>query len=200
MSTITTKRGYSQVPTVDPDSFGSSSNYGASANPDPHHYHDPVLKKKKGKTTPKNLRPGLFYQFGDRGKFAANNTSVALANRSESEHEGERIELVDFKPRRAKLKKGKLKSPKTVGYSRNKTVVLEEPILPGDTVQRVALRYGCRVSALIILFVSASGQASWISSDSEVVSLGGYKIYGRIVSVTWRSYSGLIRCGPLHMI
>ena len=144
------KRGYSRVPTVDPDSFASSSNYGAAANPSPSspgpYHHEQVLKKKKGKTTPRNLRPGLFYQFGDRGTYAtANHASVSFASRSESEHEGERIELMDIKPRRSKLKRGKLKTNK------NKTIVVEEPILPGDTVQRVALRYGCRVSALYLL-------------------------------------------------
>ena len=138
---MSSKYGYSKLPTADPGPFKSSSNYGAAANPIP----DPILKKKRGKTAPRNLRPGLFYQFGDRGK------KFASGGHSESDHEG--IELLDLKPRRTKLKRGRLKSPrspasKTTSYSRSRTLLVEEPILPGDTVQRVALRYGCRVSVL----------------------------------------------------
>lgn len=135
---MSSKRGYSLVSTVDPDSFASSSNYGAAANSST---PDVPVPKKKTKAIPRSLRPGLFVQFGDRGKFAP-----ALAKCSESENEGERIELVPIKPRRSKLKRGRLKSPKSGGYDRNKTIVIDEPILPGDTIQRVALRYGCRVS------------------------------------------------------
>ena len=138
---MSSKYGYSKLSTVDPDSFTANSNYGAAANPVP----DPILKKKRVKMAPRNLRPGLFYQFGDRGK------KFVSGGHSESDHEG--IELLDLKPRRTKLKRGRLKSPrspgsKTTSYSRTRTVLVEEPILPGDTVQRVALRYGCRVSVI----------------------------------------------------
>lgn len=137
---MSSRYSYSKLPTADPDSIPSSSNYGAAANPLP----DPILKKKKTKITPRNLRPGLFYQFGERGKFAP-------GRQSESEHE--ELELLDLKPRKAKLRRGRLKSPKspstkTTSYSKSRTVLVEEPVLPGDTVQRVALRYGCRDSEI----------------------------------------------------
>ena len=89
--------------------------------------------------------------FGSRGKYASNYVSVALSDQSESEQERERIELIEMKPRRSKHRRARLKSPKSPRSSTARTKmnfnVIEEPILPDDTVQRVALRYGVPVSA-----------------------------------------------------
>lgn len=139
---MSSRYGYSKLSTVDPDSIVSSSNYGAAANPMP----DPILKKKRPKVVPRPLKPGLFYQFGDRGRYT---------EKAQSESDREAMELVEIKPRRVKLRRGKPKSPngKGTSYSRSKTVLVEEPILPGDTVLRVALRYGCRVSVRTHVFV-----------------------------------------------
>ena len=88
--------------------------------------------------------------FGNRGKYAGNHVSVSLADQSESEQEGERIELTDFKPRKTKHRRSRLKSPKSPKTPQSRTKmnfnVIEEPILPDDTVQRVSLRYGVPVS------------------------------------------------------
>ncbi len=151
---MNSRYGYSQLPTVDPDSLASSSNYGAAANPTP----DPILKKKRPKVVPRPLRPGLFVQFGDRGRFAEK-------VQSESDHEA--MELVEIKPRRAKLRRGKPKSPNSKGtsYSRSRMVLVEEPILPGDTVLRVALRYGCRVSVRVPVYCVCSSLG--VSSDQK---------------------------------
>lgn len=116
MTTVGTRNGYIRLPTVDPDSS------------------EAVERKKK---LTKTLRPGLFYMFGDRGRYAD--------HCSESE---ETIELREVKPRRPKHRRLRgpksPKSPKTPRI-KQKFNVIEEPILPGDTVQRVALRYGCHV-------------------------------------------------------
>lgn len=92
--------------------------------------------------------------FGSRGKYAANKVSVALSDQSESEEqERERIELLEMKPRRTKYRRGRLKSPKSPQSLTARTQmnfnVIEEPILPDDTVQRVSLRYGVPVSTAI---------------------------------------------------
>lgn len=90
--------------------------------------------------------------FGDRWKYAANHMSATLASQSESEHEAERLELMEIRPKRPKLRRGRIKSsssksPKiSKGKQRFKFNIIEEPILPGDTLQRVALRYSCPVS------------------------------------------------------
>ena len=86
--------------------------------------------------------------FGSRGKYAANHISASLADQSESEQERERIELTDFKPKKSKHRRARLKSPKSPRFARTKMNfnVIEEPILPDDTVQRVSLRYGVPVS------------------------------------------------------
>ena len=88
--------------------------------------------------------------FGSRGKYAANHASVSLVDQSESEQDGERIELIDMKPRKTKHRRTRLKSPKSPHSSSSRTKmnfnVIEEPILPDDTVQRVSLRYGVAVS------------------------------------------------------
>lgn len=117
MTAVGTRNGYTRLPTADPDSSSG------------------VDRRKR---LPKSLRPGLFYMFGDRGKY--------VDDRSESE---ETIELREMKPRRPKHRRLRgPKSPKSPRTSRVKVKfnIIEEPILPGDTVQRVALRYGCHVS------------------------------------------------------
>ena len=141
---MTSKNGYTRLPVVDPDTSGSTS-YGAASAPMPILHHG---RRKKGSRTPTALRPGLFYMFGSRGKYAANHVSASLADQSESEQERERIELTDFKPRKSKYRRARLKSPKSPRVSKPKMNfnVIEEPILPDDTVQRVSLRYGVPVS------------------------------------------------------
>ena len=160
MTATASKNGYTRLPTADPDQVegaGATGGYGGIQF-GPHRDWDtagPQIRngksKKKGSL---NQRPGLFHMFGDRWKYAANHVSAALASQSESEHEAERIELTEIKPKRPKLRRGRLKSnsrsPKML-KSRQKFRfhIIEEPILPGDTVQRVALRYGCPVSAYV---------------------------------------------------
>ena len=141
---MNSRNGYTRLPVVDQDTSGSTS-YGAASAPLP--IGSLSSRRKKSSRTPTSLRPGLFQMFGSRGKYAANHVSVALADQSESEQERERIELTDFKPKRMK-RRGRLKSPKSPHVSQTKMNfnVIEEPILPDDTVQRVSLRYGVPVS------------------------------------------------------
>ena len=90
---------------------------------------------------PKSLRPGLFYMFGERGKYAA------VAGDSGSEE----IELAEIKGERRQRKPKSPKSPKSpktpkLKKAKPKIKYIQEPIQTGDTVQRVALRYGVPVS------------------------------------------------------
>ena len=146
---MTSKNGYTRLPVIDQDTSGSTS-YGAASAPLPSSLSG---RRKKGSRA---LRPGLFYNFGSRGKYAANTFSVALSDQSESEREGERIELIEMKPRRSKYRRARLKSPRSPRSSTIRTKmnfnVIEEPILPDDTVQRVALRYGVPVSTTNSIF------------------------------------------------
>lgn len=80
-----------------------------------------------------NLRPGLFFMFGDRGKKYA-------VDHSDSEE----IEMTELNRKRKKPKRRKLRSPKE-RKNKSPLIYIEEPVLPGDTLQRVALRYDCRV-------------------------------------------------------
>ncbi|KAL5482276.1 hypothetical protein EMCRGX_G022582 [Ephydatia muelleri] len=82
--------------------------------------------------TQKSLRPGLFFMFGDRGK-----------NYVVSESDSEGIEMTELNRKRKKPKRRKPKSPKE-GTCKSPFVFIEEQVLPGDTLQRVALRYDCR--------------------------------------------------------
>lgn len=146
-----------RLPTADPDVIegsGATGGYGGLQH-GPHRDWDTAgqaLNSRKGKKNAGlNQRPGLFHMFGDRWKYAANHVSAAIASQSESEHEGEKIELTEIKPKRPKLRRGRLKSssrsPKmSKSRSKFRFQIIEEPILPGDTVQRVALRYNCPVS------------------------------------------------------
>ena len=142
---MTSRNGYRRLPVVDQDTSGSTS-YGAASAPLP----SKPRKKGASSRTPTSLRPGLFYMFGSRGKYAANHIPASLADQSESEQDGERIELIDLKPRKTKHRRARLKSPKSPHASNSRSKmnfnVIEEPILPDDTVQRVSLRYGVPVS------------------------------------------------------
>ena len=82
-----------------------------------------------------NLKPGLFVMFGkDRRP----------VERAASDS-GEEIELAEFKPRKPKHRR--VRGPKSpVAVKREKLETIEEPLLQGDTLQRVALRYACSVS------------------------------------------------------
>ncbi len=157
MAAVNSRNGYSRLPTVDPDE--DSLGYGV-INTGPHRDYDAAIKlnqpssrnKKKGPAaSPLPSRPGLFYMFGERGKHAANHVSVAIASQSESEQDAERIELMEIKAKKPKHRRGRLKSgsgnptkaPKVKG--RSKFTIIEEPILPGDTLERIVLRYNCPV-------------------------------------------------------
>lgn len=94
-------------------------------NPDFNH------SKKKAKNQPPDLKPGLFVQFGTDRR--VNHHQVS---------ESEEIELKDLKPRR---KPKKLKSPKSPSDKRQHHKIVEEPVLEGDTIQRISLRYSCPV-------------------------------------------------------
>lgn len=158
MTSFESRNGYSRLPTADPDVLGSGAagdygglKHGPHRDWDAKHPSAPQMNKKKG-----SLKPGLFHMFGDRWKYAANHMSVASVggSQSESEHEAENLELLDIRPKRPKLRRGRVKSnssnksPKaSKGKQRFRFNIIEEPILPGDTVQRVALRYSCPVSA-----------------------------------------------------
>lgn len=161
MASVGIRNGYTRLPTVDPDK--DIPNSAGVVISGPHRDQDAALKlnnprvskgKKKNPVSPLPSRPGLFYMFGDRGKYAANHVSVAIASQSESEHEAERIELMELKAKRPKHRRGRLKSgssnsaksPKAKSRPRLKFTIIEEPILPGDTLERVALRYNCPVS------------------------------------------------------
>lgn len=167
MTTLETssRNGYTRLPTADPDQLSSEgSGYYGGILHGPHTDRDAALKlnvpraavRDKKKHTPPipPSRPGLFYMFGDRGKYAANHISVAIASQSGSEQEAERIELTEFKPKKPKFRRGRIKSgsssvarsPKIKSRQKFKLSIIEEPLLPGDTLQRVALRYNCPVN------------------------------------------------------
>ena len=167
MAILGTRNGYTRLLTADPDQVDvlgleSSGDYGGIKH-GPKTDRDTamwlnnsrVVVKGKKKPSPTISRPGLFYMFGDRRKYAANHISVVNASQSESEHEAEQIELTEFKSKKLKLRLGRLRNGSS-GFSRShksskirtKFKWSEEPLLPGDTLQRVALRYNCPVSKL----------------------------------------------------
>ena len=116
------RNGYMRLPTADP-------------YPVTHARLKDVERRRK---LPKNLRPGFFYMFGERGKY------VAPAGESGSEE----IELAEIKGERRLRKPKSPKSPKALKPKKAKPKVkcIVEPIQSGDTVQRVSLRYGVPVS------------------------------------------------------
>lgn len=92
---------------------------------------DPVIAQPKSiASKPPNLRPGLYASFGKNRRV----TTVS---------DQEELEMVKIKPRRTKHKKPRSPSTKIRPMRVN---IIEEPLLPGDSLQRVALRYGCPVS------------------------------------------------------
>ncbi len=98
-------------------------------DPDDHHVATEHTRLKNNK--PPDLKPGLFVQFGkDR---------MSRPQVSESED----IEMKDLKPRK---KHRKPKSPKSPTSHRFRQEMINEPILEGDTIQRISLRYSCPVS------------------------------------------------------
>ena len=165
MATLGSRNGYTRLPTADPDRVAvleDCGDYGVTKG-GPHVDRDAVMKlnnshtyvkgkKRAGVHSPLPDRPGLFYMFGERGKYAANHISVAIASQSESEKEKEKIELTEFRPKKIKFRSSRARSGST-GDSKNPKVSrtrhklrFDEPLLPGDTLQRVALRYNCSVS------------------------------------------------------
>ena len=161
MTALASRNGYTRLPTVDPDvvdGSGATGGYGG-VQYGPHRDLDTAAGKElnssrggKNKKPSLNHKPGLFHMFGDRWKYAANHVSVAIASHSESEHDAEKIELTEIRSKRLKLRRGRVKSssksPKSTKsrQPRFKFSIIEEPIQPGDTVHRVALRYSCPVS------------------------------------------------------
>ena len=107
--------------------------------------HNPVTQARakdleRRRKLPKNLRPGLFYMFGERGKHYVDSGS------------DEEIELTEIKSgekrwRRPRSPKSP-KSPKTpkLKKAKHKIRLINEPVQEGDTIQRVALRYSVPVS------------------------------------------------------
>lgn len=115
--TSTKKNGYLRVPTFDPDEMPQTDMSIKSA-------------QKKKPPEPLDLKPGLFVMFSkDRQKLPS---------------ESEEIEMTNLKPKRPKHRR--LKSPKSPSSKKSRQELIEEPLLPGDTIQRVALRYACPVS------------------------------------------------------
>lgn len=160
MASRGSRNGYSRLPLTDPDvveGSGATGGYGGLQY-GPHRDWDTTTHTKnlRGKKEASlNHRPGLFHMFGDRWKYAANHVSVALANQSESEQEAEKIELTEIRAKRPKFRRGRVKSnsksPKTPRTTpKFKFTTIEEPVLAGDTVQRVALRYSCPVRIAIL--------------------------------------------------
>ena len=150
---MTSRNGYIRLATEDPDlEEGSVEKGGYGGLQDgPHRDWEKGRATAGGGKKRKGLRPGLFHMFGDRWKYAANHMSVAIASQSESEQEAERIELTEIRSKRRRNRvKSSNKSPKSPKTSKARSKfrfnIIEEPILPGDTVQRVALRYNCPVS------------------------------------------------------
>lgn len=105
------------------------------ADPDEEPSTEPAAGKR-GNLQPLDLRPGLFAHFGKDRRYKSEKDA-----RSESEG----IEMVLIKPRRKKLKSPKTKKPQME--------IIEEPILAGDTIQRISLRYGCSVSTATIKLI-----------------------------------------------
>lgn len=95
----------------------------------------------KRRKLPKSLRPGLFHMFGERGKYAMDSVS------------DEEIELIEVRGNERRWRRPKSpkspKSPKTpkLKKAKHKIRLIKEPIQEGDTLQRVALRYGVPVSS-----------------------------------------------------
>ena len=153
MTFLGSKNGYTLLPTIDSDvveGAGAVGDYGG-VQYGPHRDWNAMKlnshERKGSKKSPINHRPGLFYMFGDRLKYAANHVSVVLASQSESECDAERIELTEIRSKRPKfLRRGRIKSSSKTPKPKTKVTVIEEPVQPGDTVQRVALRYNCPVS------------------------------------------------------
>ena len=117
------KGGYVRLPTSEP-------------NPVTQARKKDVDKRRK---SPKSLRPGLFLMFGDRGKYAADSLSE------------EEIELTEIKSAERRWRAPKSpKSPKTPKpkKTKHKIRLIDEPVQEGDTLQRVALRYGVPVSSM----------------------------------------------------
>ena len=76
------------------------------------------------------LKPGLFINFGK--------------DRHQVQSESEEVEMATFKRKKPRHKRSKgSKSPTT---KKPPIEVILEPLLPGDTIQRVSLRYACPVS------------------------------------------------------
>lgn len=113
--------GYMRVPTTEPDPVTQ------------------VRKKdseQRRKKMAKNPRPGILFMFGDRGKYVMDSGS-------------EEIELTEIKGPEKRWRRPKSpKSPKTpkLKKAKHKIRLIHEPVQEGDTLQRVALRYGVPVS------------------------------------------------------
>ena len=117
MSSFKKKNGYVLLPTLDPDDTSSKNEIGRT------------------KSKPPDLKPGLFVHFSKDRRM----------NRFGHASESEDIEMSEIKPRRPKHRK--LKSPKSPSSKRPHQEFVEEPVLDGDTIQRIALRYSCPVSS-----------------------------------------------------
>ena len=120
------RNGYMRVPTADP--------YPVT--------HTRMKDAEKRRKLPKSLRPGLYYAFGERGKY--------MEVRDSGSEEIELAEMTGDKRWRKPRSPKSPKSPKTPKLKKTKPKIryIHEPVQDGDTVQRVALRYGVPVSKL----------------------------------------------------
>lgn len=113
---MSSKNGYVRLSTVDPDESG-----GVQLN-----------KPSALQPDPPNLRPGLFVAF------SKHRVPPSLERLHDDTEE---IEMSRMKPRRTKHRK-----PKSPSTKKPRQELVVEPLIPGDTLQRVSLRYGCPVS------------------------------------------------------
>ena len=110
------KNGYMKLPTVDPDDTQDL-------------FHD---RKRNGPDS-LDLKPGLFVMFSKE--------------RRNLPSESEEIEMAEMKKKKPKHRKLKSpKSPKSPNTKKTRQEIIEEPLLSGDTIQRVSIRYACPVS------------------------------------------------------
>lgn len=94
---------------------------------DPDEERDEARKFNLTNGEPREIKPGLFVKFSKE--------------RHKMPSESEEIEMTDLKRKRPKHRK-----PKSPSSKKPRQQIIEEPLLSGDTIQRVSLRYACPVS------------------------------------------------------
>jgi hypothetical protein len=141
------KNGYMLLPTADPDRESQK-------------LLEPATTERQNELD--DYKPGLFVKFSkDRHRKEYNSGSE------------EKIEMTEL--RRKKPKSKKLKSPKSPISKRPRYQIIEEPLLPGDTIQRISLRYSCPVAEIRRL--------NKLYNDGDIHGLTSIKIPVREYSV-----------------